>query len=463
MDARSRRRRRDGAAEGAFAAADGSNGVRSFSPGLIGQLLGEWHAREVRVAQGFFECAGLSLEQVEDLYQETAVALMGRPYESEQHLRRGLRRGIKQRALREHRDQRLRLGILAQSVPGLREAAARAGEREGVPEQAVLAREDRLVVAEFLAALSAIERRVFVLLAEEDLSYFAIGSALGIPAGRARTVTRSCERKRERFQVLYEAGRLCGFRAQTIRSLQSGRATGEQLAQAAIVHVEGCARCRAEHRTSAQRLRASFRGQAVALLPGPLLAGRVGWLARAGVRLGGWQQRFSPQGTGLGGGLVRERAVAILAGGGMSAKVAAGVLTVATITAGTIGVGHVLERSSPRPVPRATATRMQTTAGPGTDVQSAVRVSGMVLARASTRASVSALAVHEHASGVEHASGASEPAGASSSVARREPGGFAYLGVPRPAPTPVQTPSSDTSAGEAASAGEQHGGGPFSP
>jgi RNA polymerase sigma factor (sigma-70 family) len=458
MDARSQQRRQNGAGT-----APGSNGARRFSAGLIGQLLGEWQPREVRVARGFYECAGLSLEQVEDLYQETAVALMGRRYESEEHLRRALRRGVKQRALREHRDERLRLGILVQHTPGLREAA-QAGERESVPEDALLAGEDRLIAAEFLAALSATERRVFVLVAAEDLSYFAIGSALGIPAGRARAVTRSCERKRERFQVLYEAGRLCGFRAQTIRALQSGRVTSEELAQGAIAHVEGCARCRAEHRTSAQRLRASFRGQAVALLPAPGLAGRVGWLARVGLRLAGWQQRVSAEGAGFGGGAVRERAAALLAGGGVGAKVAAGVLTVATITAGTIGVGHVLERSSPRPVRHPAAATVPVIAGPSADVQSAVRVSGVVLARASAEASATS-PVHEDATttGVEHAPATSEPAGAPGPVAGREPGGFAYLGVPKAARTPSQTPPADTSVDGSASAGEQHGGGPFSP
>jgi hypothetical protein len=74
---------------------------------------------EPRIARAFAECRGLTTEQLEDLYQETAVAMLRRPYGSEEHLRNALRHGIKHRALNMHRDTRRRAQILAQSAPSM--------------------------------------------------------------------------------------------------------------------------------------------------------------------------------------------------------------------------------------------------------------------------------------------------------------------------------------------------------
>ena len=54
------------------------------------------------------------------------------------------------------------------------------------------------------------------------MQYRAIAPVLGIPVNEARNTARACERKRERFQLLYDTGRLCGYRAQTIQALQNG-------------------------------------------------------------------------------------------------------------------------------------------------------------------------------------------------------------------------------------------------
>ena len=117
-------------------------------------------SRELRIARGFAECRGLSTEQLEDLYQETALALYKRAYDSEEHLRNALRDGIKKRALRLHRDERRHGRILARRTPGFR-VMAEAREREGAPELAALAREDRLIASEFLTELTEQEQRVF--------------------------------------------------------------------------------------------------------------------------------------------------------------------------------------------------------------------------------------------------------------------------------------------------------------
>jgi RNA polymerase sigma factor (sigma-70 family) len=309
----------------------------------VGEALGEWQGRELRIARGFAECRGLSTERLEDLYQETAVALLAQQYASEAHLRNALRHGIRHRALNLHRDERRRAQILAQNAPSL-ERISEARESLAAPENATLHGEDRLIVREFLTELDAVEQRVFWLIAE-GMRYRAIAPALGIPVNEARNASRSCERKRERFQLLYDTGRLCGYRAATIRALKNGELTSEELARRAFAHLDSCASCRAEHKTNAHRLRRSFHGEAAALLPLPALLGRLSWLRRpwpeAKLHAQRALARWAPVGQGAGG--VRERTVALVAAGGAGAKLTAGVVTVAVIAGGAIGATHALE------------------------------------------------------------------------------------------------------------------------
>jgi hypothetical protein len=78
---------------------------------------------------------------------------------------------------------------------------------------------------------------VFWLIAD-GMRYRAIASALEIPVKRTRNASRSCERKRERFQPLYDTGRLCGYSAATIQALQGGEVTSEEVARRAFAHLE---------------------------------------------------------------------------------------------------------------------------------------------------------------------------------------------------------------------------------
>jgi RNA polymerase sigma factor (sigma-70 family) len=415
---------------------------QGFDREWIGEVLGEWQAREIRVARGFLECRGLSSQQLEDLYQETAVALLSRPYRTEEHLRRALRKGLKHRALNLHRDERRHGQILAHSARGLR-LMAQASEGQSAPERAALVHEDRLIVWEFLTELSAIEQRVFWLLAE-NMQYRAIAPVLGIPVNQARNTARSCARKRERFQLLYDTGRLCEYRARTIRALQTGEATSEELAERAFAHLDSCSHCRTEHKTNAKRLRRSFRDQAAALLP-PVFVGHLGWLARLGVRARTLQHRLAADGLPLGQGGVRERAAALLTGSGVAAKVGTGVVTVAAIAGGTIGVTHVVEHPpahhSHHATPRATAAPAQLLgASPAL----------------SLGASVQRPARRPRPSSPGRVLAATHPASRPSAGTQREPGGFAYLGVPAGTSVPASAP-------EQAHAAAQSSGGPFSP
>jgi RNA polymerase sigma factor (sigma-70 family) len=357
QDSRSKRSRKRPRAVGAIGPRAGD--ARGLGRERVGETLGEWQGRELRIARGFAECRGLSTERLEDIYQETAVALLTQPYASEEHLRNALRHGIKHRALNLHRDERRRAQILAQSAPSLERVAESRASQAG-PEQAALLDEDRLIVREFLTELDELEQRVFWLIAE-GMRYRAIAPALGIPVNEARNASRSCERKRERFQLLYDTGRLCGYREATIRALQDNKLRSEELARRAFAHLDSCAHCRAEHKTNAHRLRRTFHGQAAALLPLPALLGRLDWLRHPwlGARLHAQRTLARWASLGQGGGGVRERTVALVAAGGAGAKLTAGVVTVAVIAGGAIGATHALEHQPVR-AHRHTAARPAT-------------------------------------------------------------------------------------------------------
>ena len=130
-------------------------------------------------------------------------------------------------------------------------------------------------------------------LVAEGLRYRAIAPVLGIEVNEARRAARSCERERERFQLLYDTGRMCGYRAHTIRALKDGRGASQRLAAAAFAHLDGCARCRAEHRTNAGRLRRSFQRDSLALIGAPFLAHPAGLFARVQLRARGLVQRVA--------------------------------------------------------------------------------------------------------------------------------------------------------------------------
>jgi len=441
------------ASGGRVTLAPGQGRQRAFGSQRPGQILGEWQKRELRIARGFAECRGLTTEQLEDLYQETALALYRRAYDSEEHLRNALRDGIKKRALRLHRDERRHGRIIARGTPGFR-VMAEAREREGAPELAALAREDRLIAGEFTTELTEQERRVFGGLVE-GMAYRAIGTALGIPENEARKIARACDRKRERFQLLYDTGRLCGYRAQTIHALQNGESTSEELAERAFAHLESCAHCRLEYKTNAKRLRRSFRDQAGALLP-PMFIGNLGRFTRLGVRGRLLLHRLGIDSAPIGQGSVRERAVALLAGGGVGAKVAVGVVTVGVIAGGAVAT-HVLEQS---PAPHrqhvaASAAAAARAAPPAGQLLSAPPAAALSTSahrsvHTSSRTGQRRVTAHHTAAGTRRAA-------TESAAEQREPGGFAYLGVPT-------TTSQPSASARVASASEgQSGGGPFSP
>jgi len=425
---------------------------RPPSRARVGQALGEWQASELRHMRGHPYCRGLSLAQLEDIYQETVLALLNRPFFNEEHLRNALRYGLSKRALHVHRDERRRTEILTEHAPEVHRLALHRSEIES-PEQAALAREDGRVVLEFVAELTPLQRQVYAL-ESEGLRYRAIAPIVRVDANTARRASRSVASKRKRFQLLHDTGRLCGYRAPTIRALIAGELTSEALALAAFAHLEACASCRAEHKTNARRLRMSFQRRAAALLPVPALAGHLGWVTRIDLRLRTIAQRWLPDLSSGGGGGVRERAIAAAAGSGVAAKLAAGAATVAVIAGGTLGASHIQARRHHDGTARAhAAARLAPRAVP-------------VAAAADTPApAASSAAPPAPRSQESHTPAAAHP---------REPGGFAFLGVPaggaaqsptraRVASTEPQETAQAPARTAAPSSQHQSGGGPFSP
>jgi RNA polymerase sigma factor (sigma-70 family) len=405
----------------------------------IGRALGEWQAGELRYMARHRHCRDLSLAQLEDLYQETVLALLERSFFNEEHLRNALRYGLSKRALHIHRDERRRSEILREHAPEAHRSSLRRSEIEA-PEHAALAREDGRIVLEFIAELTPLERQLYALEAE-GMRYRAIAPVLGIDVNGARRASRSLASKRQRFQLLHDTGRLCGYRAPTIRALIAGEATSHELATAAFAHLESCASCRTEHKTNARRLRLSFQDRAAALLPLPALAGHLGLLARIDVRVRSITQRWLPGVSSSAGGGVRERALAAAAGSGVAAKLAAGAATVAVIAGGTVSATAPHSHANRfRTAPPSSATpppRAASTAAP------VLAKSGPV--RAPAPAPV-----------IKHATTAPSPAQA----------GFAFLGVPArtSAPTPVRAHVASTHfSPQSSEPAPQTGGGPFSP
>lgn len=389
-------------------------------------LLARWRSRELWTARQFRACWGSSLAEIEDLYDATIAALVEKEetYESPEHLRAALHRGIKLRALRLHRDREVHENVLEHSAP-IMEAVGQDRAWREEPEQALLAREDDAIVGEFIAELTDLERRVFALVAD-GRSWRAIATALGLPETEARTLTRTCERKRTRFLTLYSTGRLCGYRSQTIGSLLSGKERGELAIDQAVAHLRHCHACQVHHKTDAPRLRAAFDARALAVLPVPSLyadshASLLDHLQAAAARAARFFQRVSAPQAG-----VRERALEVVAGTSASAKLAAGLASVLLLAGGAVDAATGTHRTGQHHHRRPIAQ------------QSHVALPAAPVRRAEPRQATR------------------RPASA-----RRLPrpseqhtrGGFSYLGASSPPP----------SRPAAAPAVTQHGGGPFGP
>lgn len=391
----------------------------------VAGLLEQWRSRELRASRRWMECRGLSHEQLEDIYQEVALIVLEREYHDDEHLRYAVRWGIRMRARNMRRDQLRHEEILAGSEPELRLASTARQELEQ-PERQTLAEQDRLVAWEFLTELNGLEKQALGLVLD-GMGYQRIAGKLGIEVNEARRATRAAQRKLERFRVLYSTGRMCRYREATILALQRGEKTSEALAQGAVIHLESCARCRSEHKTSAERLRRRFQDHAAALLPGPMLSAHSRWFVRLGARARIAQHRLLIDGLPYGNGGVRARVGALLTGSGVTAKIATGAASLAVVAGTAVGVTHALHHATTRSPHDLASVAV-----------AAERSTGAQL----LPASFASLRPHSGA-GLAYWPKRTRPAGSgrvvapprlqrrdSSNIRQHEPGGFAYLGVP---------------------------------
>jgi len=136
----------------------------------------------------------------------------------------------------------------------------------------------------------------------------------------ARTAARSCEQKRARFQLLYETGRLCGYRAATIEAPESSDRSLLAVEQAEA-HLAACPYCK-EVRASCTRKRATAGGAVTAALAG---VAAVCWA---------WLRRTAGSGS-------------------VTAKATAAVIAAAVVTGGAVQTrgGHKVPYNTSRPQP----------------------------------------------------------------------------------------------------------------
>jgi hypothetical protein len=347
------------------------------------------------------------------------------------------------------RDELRHREILASSEPELR-LLADASQALAQPEHVVLAEQDRLIAWEFMTELSDGEKRTYELMVE-GMSANRIARVCGIPVNEARRLVRACERKREAFQLLYEAGRLCGYRASTIRALLNAEPSTQELADRAFAHLESCAHCRAEHKTNANRLRRSFRDQAAALLPAPVLAAHPGWFERLGLRTRLIHHRLLTGNLPFWGGGVRERAGALLTGGGFAAaKLTAGTATLALLAGGAIDATRIMEHHARTRTPAPTANLSEDQPDPGESLQAFFASSWQVSAQRRVRRTPG----RALSAAPGRVVGIPRRISVPPRLRQRDPGGFAFLGIPTSKPARVA---------RRVPAPEQSGGGLFSP
>ena len=408
------------------------------------EVLCEHRPRELGLATSYRECAGLTKEQLEDLFQDTALALLDRRFENREHLLREFRSGIKKRALNHHRNERSRRAILIRHASTL---SPDAPIDTNDPEQRVLASEERCVIEEFIRELNPAEQRLLGLLAE-GVSTRRLARTLGVPADQLYATKMSYERKRENYTLLYSTGRLCGYRSHTIARLKEREQTSPELAERAIAHLQGCPRCRAEHNITAGRLRLAFEQQAAALIPLPITLAHTSWLSRVFARSKTLQHPHWK--TPLRASEAHARLAMMLANTGPGARAAAPLALAALLTAGAIGAEHALTHTGTphrhhAPTSHAVPAAAFTAPEPGLTTQLAA-------------------AIHQQPArpkralppfGPGHAVPVTQPPAKKPPTSQHAPGGFAYLGAPSPPARHPEIPARQTHI--------PGGGGEFSP
>jgi DNA-directed RNA polymerase specialized sigma24 family protein len=302
----------------------------------------ELHARRaelVGLARRRAETRGVPASAIEEIVSDaiTAVVMAPRAIANQHHLIGAFWLAV------EHRCRRYREG----------RGFARLGSRQRVEFDLALMRApasdnpfDRLDAsdrfaraADLMADLDDRERHVLATMASRGVGPVSAARLLGLPLGEVRAAARSAALKLDRVAAISAAGRMCEFRSRAVMADAEGRA-GDEQARLARAHVAACVPCANAYRGIRRdmRRREFQRAAAAAFLPVPAIASGHAGIGRIAVWL---EDRIAlfPHGSG-------ERAVELVAGGGVAKAAAAG--TAVLLAGGALArpIVHAVESDS---------------------------------------------------------------------------------------------------------------------
>ncbi|MDP9344406.1 MAG: sigma-70 family RNA polymerase sigma factor [Actinomycetota bacterium] len=328
----------------------------------VAQLLGSWGPAVMAELRRTRLWRGGAANELEGAYWNAAMALSRRDFESEEHLRRALYRGMNYRALTFWRAARARAqSEIPVDISSLETEDERSPQAQ---EQAEIAADFR-VVLDFMSELDASERDVWKLTVGGGLSQRETAERLGLTALEVKRHLYRVGHKLDRFAMVIASGRLCGKRARPISALAAVRATPQEATQARA-HLERCPRCAAVYRHQKSLM---TRG-AGALLPMPVMHNRGGWTDRlssstedAVVRVK--HQLFAFIGHGASGGSAEPILAGLATGGAaVGAKLAVGMCTTALAAGGVTACTIPLENGRASQAPHVSSAPVRRVRAP---------------------------------------------------------------------------------------------------
>jgi RNA polymerase sigma factor (sigma-70 family) len=303
-------------------------------PEEIAQLLERWRPKVLREMGRRRLWRGMPRVEYDDHFQEVALVLYTRCFESEEHLYRALWTGLGFRA-RDFWKAGRRREIPYGDMFG---AEAPAPSVDGVEDHGRVVADARHV-EDCLSDLDERERAVYRLIRGEELSRRKAAKALGIKEADVLRALYSAQQKVDRFVLLFISRRLCASRTPAVRGLARSDAEPREVRQARA-HLAHCSDCLVAYR----EYRAALSEQIASVLPAPVVAASsmsqadgliatVRELADAAKR-----QLCVLSGRGPNTGTAAEAAAGAGAGGAVSTKLVVALCMTATAGGGAICV-----------------------------------------------------------------------------------------------------------------------------
>jgi DNA-directed RNA polymerase specialized sigma24 family protein len=221
----------------------------SLTPGAltgdgVAALADAWAARILRDLGRTRPWRGGAANELDAAYWEVALALSQRTFESEEHLRRALYRGMSFRAMHFWRRAKTRAEREVPVDAVIEEVADERAEAE--QRGAEMAADFRLAM-DFMSELEPSERAVWTLTAAAGHSQREAAERLGLTLLDVKRHLYRVNQKRDRFVQVAENGRLCAKRSEAVSAFADMRATPEEAARARA-HLAHCVSCLATYR-----------------------------------------------------------------------------------------------------------------------------------------------------------------------------------------------------------------------